>query len=77
MSSYESKYVVCPYYHRHNTHRICCEGTDDDNSINLVFEDDKMQKAYTVMYCNSMEGHHRCRLFRMLNLKHGVREDGV
>ena len=74
---YVSKYVVCPYYTKHDANRICCEGTNEQNTISLLFGDGQKQKAYTVMYCNSMEGHRRCLLYRALNLKYGVKEDGV
>lgn len=74
---YESKYVVCPYYNRHDGYRICCEGTNEQNTISLLFGDPKEQKAYSVMYCNSMEGHRRCLLFRMFNTKYGVKEHGL
>ena len=74
---YESKYVVCPYYTKHDIKRICCEGTNEQNKVNLIFPDSQKQKAYTVMYCNSIEGHKRCVLFRALNIKYGVKDNGV
>lgn len=74
---YISKYVVCPYYHRHDTNRVCCEGTNEENTINLVFGNGRQLKTYCVMYCNSLEGHRRCLLFRALNLKYGVKDNGV
>lgn len=70
MSCYISKYVVCPYYHRHDNNRICCEGVDDTNTSNLVFENSRKQKEYSKKHCNSMEGHKECRFFKMLEEKY-------
>ena len=50
MSKYVSKYTVCPFYHRHDTNRICCEGTSDENTINLVFSDTKKLKDYAISF---------------------------
>ena len=69
---YESKYVVCPYYHRHESNRICCEGTGSYNTVNLVFEDAKKLKEYGIEYCNSIKGCKRCMIHRALNTKYGV-----
>jgi translation initiation factor 2 beta subunit (eIF-2beta)/eIF-5 len=74
MSQYISKYVVCPYYHRHDDNRICCEGTGlkNTNTINLVFVNNKTLKEYTTKYCNDIEGYKRCMICRALNEKYGV-----
>lgn len=70
MSRYISKYVVCPFYRRHDDNRICCEGTDDDNTINIVFNDTKKQKEYGIQHCNDMEGCKDCMIYQMLDLKY-------
>lgn len=72
MSQYISKYVVCPFYHRHDDNRICCEGTTSKNTINLVFVDSNKLKAYTFKYCNDIEGYKKCLICRALNSKYGV-----
>ena len=72
MSQYISKYAVCPYYHRHDDNRICCEGTDSKNTINLVFGDAKKLKEYGVRHCNSIEGCKKCLIHGALNTKYGV-----
>lgn len=72
MSQFVSKYAVCPYYHRHDDNRICCEGTDSHNTINLVYGDVKRLKDYETKYCNSIEGCRRCLLHQALNIKYGV-----
>lgn len=72
MSEYVSKYAVCPYYHRHDDNRICCEGTDSQNTINVVFGDSKRLKAYESKNCNSIEGCRKCIIHQALNIKYGV-----
>ena len=73
-SQYVSKYVVCPYYHRHDDNRICCEGTGskNTNTINLVFVDSKKLKDYTTKYCCDIQGYNKCIICKALNLKYGV-----
>ena len=70
MSMYVSKYVVCPYYRKHSDNRICCEGTNDNNTINLVFEDSRIQKEYGIRYCNDIKGCEDCMIYQMLDLKY-------
>lgn len=70
MSQYVSKYVVCPFYRKHSDNRICCEGTDDSNTINLVFEDSKLMKEYNICFCNDMRFHKGCMVYQMLQAKY-------
>lgn len=77
MSQYVSKYAVCPYYRRHDDNRICCEGTDTKNTINVVFGDKNQQKLYGIRYCNDIVGHKRCLICNALNTKYGVNSNEV
>lgn len=71
MSKYKvSKYAVCPYYRWHENNRICCEGTDANNSIHLVFGDTNDMKAYAKCYCNDLRRCEECMLHQMLDLKY-------
>ena len=70
MSMFISKYVVCPFYRKHNDNKICCEGVSKSNTINLVFEDCRKQKAYSERYCNNIENYQNCMICRMLNRKY-------
>ena len=70
MAEYSAKYVVCPYYRRLNGNRICCEGTDKTNTINVVFEDEKLLKEYEARYCNDIKGHKQCLVCRALYSKY-------
>ena len=69
MAHYESMYVVCPFYRRHDSNRICCEGVDDTNTLNLVFGNQKKLYDYVGRYCNSMENYHGCLICQMLMTK--------
>lgn len=70
MSQYISKYVVCPYYHRHDDNRICCEGTDAENTINVVFGDKYRLKEYNKEYCNNVDKYHKCLICKALDQKY-------
>lgn len=73
---YESKYAACPYYHRHENNRICCEGTNDTNTLNLVFGDTNSMKAYSKRYCNDLERCKRCMIYQALDRKYKEQEGG-
>jgi hypothetical protein len=73
---YESKYAVCPYYHRHENNRICCEGTNDTNTLNLVFGDTNSMKAYSKRYCNDLERCKRCMIYQALDRKYKEQKGG-
>jgi hypothetical protein len=66
---YQSKYIVCPFYRRTDTNRICCEGVDDENTINLVFGSQSRMLEYAKTYCESIENYQHCRICQMLNEK--------
>ena len=72
MSQYVSKYAVCPYYRRHETNRICCEGTSEKNTINIVFGSKQDLKDHEKAYCNAIYGYSKCRVCRMLDEKYNV-----
>ena len=71
MSQYVSKYVACPYYHRHDDNRICCEGTNSNNTINLVFGNVNKLKIHTIRYCNDVDGYKKCLICKALDIKYG------
>ena len=66
MSKYVSKYVVCPCYRRHDDNRICCEGTTDDNTINLVFGNTKKLKEHTEVFCEDIHNYTNCMICKSL-----------
>ena len=65
----ESKYVVCPFYHKSDTNRIFCEGVSDNNTLNLVFGSRKEMADYEKCFCDDMDFHRECLLYQMLNKK--------
>lgn len=69
MSQFVSKYVVCPFYHRNDTNRICCEGVEDNNTLNIVFGAKQDMLDYERHFCDDMEMHKCCLLYQMLNKK--------
>lgn len=66
MSRYVSKYVVCPFYRRHDDNRICCEGTSEDNTINLVFGNTKKLKEHTERFCEDLQNYQKCMICKSL-----------
>lgn len=70
MARYISKYVVCPFYRRNDTNRICCEGVSFENTLNIVFESEKGMVRYEKRFCDSMDHHKNCLVYQMLNRKY-------
>ena len=65
-----SKTAVCPFYLWHENNRICCEGTDETNTIYLAFGDLKDCKEYRERYCKDLMGCTHCMLYQMLDRKY-------
>lgn len=70
MSKYISKYVVCPFYRRNDTNRICCEGVSLGNTINVVFESKNDMLGYERFFCDNMDNHPKCLIYQMINSKY-------
>ena len=70
MAEYEAKYAVCPFYRRVLPNRICCEGVEPRNTINIVFEDALGSIRYKEAFCNSFDNYKKCRVCRMLDEKY-------
>lgn len=71
MPSYESKYVVCPFYIRSDQNKICCEGVDDNNTLNLIYMDAKKRREYSDKYCRDEVNYKSCQICQMLYRKYG------
>lgn len=74
---YVSKYAVCPFYHRHDDNRICCEGTNKNNTINVVFAGPYELKEYGIMYCNDIDNYKNCLICKALNAKYEEKKRNV
>ena len=70
MADYLAKYAVCPFYHRHDDNRICCEGTSSNNTINIVFGGKNDLRQYNIDYCNSIRGCQSCLIYKALDAKY-------
>lgn len=70
MAEFDSKYVVCPFYHKSDSNRICCEGVDDNNTVNLIFSDSRKQKEYKQTFCYDITNYKKCLICTMLYTKY-------
>ena len=69
MADFDSKYVKCPYYHRSDNNRICCEGVDKENTLNIVFESPSRKKEFMQRFCFDTKLCHSCAVCKMLDEK--------
>jgi hypothetical protein len=73
MQRYESKYVVCPFYHNEEALVLYCEGVIKDSTLLNAFRRSADKREYKGCYCTSMEGHKKCPYAEILYKKY---EDG-
>jgi hypothetical protein len=71
MAAFDSKYVVCPFYHSNDNNRVCCDGVSNESSIHIVFGDSSRRRRYMMCFCNDIEGYKRCKVCEMLREKWG------
>lgn len=76
MAYYDSEIVVCPYYKRNDSNRICCEGLSEKTRLNFTFEDTKKRRQYMDNYCKNLRNYNNCVICYALDRKHGVDNDG-
>ncbi len=76
MVRYESKYVVCPFYHNEETLTIYCEGATENSTLLHAFRRTAEKKEYKEIYCCSMEGHKRCPIADALYRKYDEKQKG-
>lgn len=70
MAQWGAKFVKCPYYHKHDSNKIVCEGLLDRNTIHLVYESPSDRKTHMTEYCNSIKWCRLCPIHSVLDLKH-------
>ncbi len=70
MKRYESKYVVCPFYHNEDNLSLYCEGFVEDSTTLLAFRRLDGKKAYKERCCCSLEGYKTCKVAEALTKKH-------
>jgi hypothetical protein len=68
--SYQSKFVKCPFYHKHDTNRIVCEGLEAGNTINLCYENPHHRAAYMKAVCYDILCCRDCPVYIMLVSKY-------
>ena len=67
MAGYDSALAVCPYYHKCDSNRICCDGVETGSTTHVVFGDPKRLKAYRARYCDNIKNYKRCRYCEMFD----------
>lgn len=67
MANWEAKFVKCPFYRTNDTNRIVCEGLEEGNTINLVYESQTDRKEYMKENCNDIEKCHSCPIHKLLD----------
>ena len=67
---YGAKFVKCPFYHRHDSNRIVCEGLSKGSTINLVYESHIEKAEYLKEVCCDLLASRDCPVHMMLMQKY-------
>ena len=70
MRRYQSKYVVCPFYHNEDNLTLYCEGIVEKSTLLFAFRELKDKKEYKERCCCSLDGYKQCPLADVLYKKH-------
>lgn len=69
--SWQTKFVKCPYYKKHDLHQIVCEGINNESSTHIVFGAETDTKRHMQKYCNDIGGCRACPMHDLLDRKYG------
>lgn len=75
LAEFGSEIVVCPYYHRADKNRICCEGLYEHSTLTLVFQSQTVLNKHRMHFCCNLHAFRECYVCQVLDKKWGV-EDG-
>lgn len=67
MRKYQSKEVVCPFYHKEEATKILCEGFCKSCSLQMSFTKKEQLLAHKARYCNTFKGYPQCPLYPVIN----------
>lgn len=65
--------AVCPFYCSEDTHKIRCEGVEDESATHLVFSTLQGKKDHQRKYCNRK--YKECLWAKALYMKYGGDDD--
>lgn len=70
-SVWQTKFVKCPYYIKHDKFRIVCEGINQESTTHIVFGSTHKLDKYMHSRCNDISGCRKCPLHDTLDRKYG------
>lgn len=70
-ATWQTKFVKCPYYMKHDNNRIVCEGINKDATTHIVFGNPAIREVYMHKHCNEIGGCRKCPLHDLLDRKNG------
>ena len=64
---YEAKFVKCPFYCKHDSNRIVCEGICEESNINITYQSKADRDKYMKKVCYDLLGCRDCPIHIMLS----------
>lgn len=63
MKHYESKAVVCPFYHQEQAMKIHCDGFGEDNTVQVSFTSKEAKMRHRKAHCLNIKAYRKCPLY--------------
>jgi hypothetical protein len=66
MKHYESKAVVCPFYHQEQATKIHCDGVSKDNTVQISFTNQEAKNKYRKDFCLNIKTYTKCPIYQAI-----------
>ena len=67
MRKYNSKEVICPFYHGEEGLKLHCEGFCPSCTLQISFTQRSILRMHKQTHCNSFKGYPQCPLYPAIN----------
>ena len=74
MKHYESKAVVCPFYHQEQPTKIHCDGFSTENTVQISFKTKEDKIRHRKNYCLNLQNHKQCPIYEAISTQY---EEGL
>ena len=75
MKHYESKAVVCPFYHQEQPTKIHCDGFGEDNTVQISFTSKEAKNSHRKAHCLNIKQYTKCPLYETIAKKYEENDD--
>lgn len=66
MKHYESKAVVCPFYHQEQATKIHCDGVCQGNTVQISFITQEVKNKFRKDFCLNIKAYTKCPIYQAI-----------